>query len=215
VLAISSELGDNKENLKALANAFNAKDNAYGEYVGVFLASQGYNEGIDLKAVRHIHIFEPLLTFASDQQTIGRAARYCSHSDLDQNKGEWTVRIHRYISQEPKDMSIFNINYYNERIEYFGREIQRMEETLKTLPKGASDTKAALKADITYLKDELNALGKKRKEIEKMNLQNVQMVDEQIGKEAMERTMAMMRIYDAMKRASIDFLLLRDFHGLR
>jgi chromosome segregation ATPase len=77
--------------------------NKYGEYVSLFLASQNYNEGIDLKAVRHIHIFEPLITWASDKQTIGRAARYCSHIDLD--KKEWDVNIHRYISDLPNELS--------------------------------------------------------------------------------------------------------------
>ena len=102
ILAVSTQMGTNKgEELSAMVKLYNSSMNKYGEYVKLFLASQNYNEGIDLKAVRHIHIFEPLITWASDKQTIGRAARLCSHVDLDKNKDEWNVSIHRYISDLP------------------------------------------------------------------------------------------------------------------
>ena len=100
ILAVSTQLGVNKgDDLDKMRALYNASFNKNGEYVQLFLASQNYNEGIDLKAVRHIHIFEPLITWASDKQTIGRAARLCSHADLD--KGDWNVRIHRYMSNFP------------------------------------------------------------------------------------------------------------------
>ena len=112
VLVTQNEIGDKGEesgklsksaglNLKDIMEVYNHPENRYGEYVNVMLASQGFNEGLDLKAVRHIHMFEPLLTMASDKQTIGRAARFCSHGDLDITKGEWTVQIHRYMSDLP------------------------------------------------------------------------------------------------------------------
>jgi len=100
ILAVSTQLGVNKgDDLDKMRALYNATFNKNGEYVQLFLASQNYNEGIDLKAVRHIHIFEPLITWASDKQTIGRAARLCSHADLD--KGDWNVHIHRYMSNFP------------------------------------------------------------------------------------------------------------------
>lgn len=105
ILAISTEFGEETgntgENLHELIKIYNSSENKYGEFVHLMLASQGYNEGIDLKAVKHIHFFEPLVTMASDKQTLGRAARYCSHSDLDRDKGEWIVKVHRYMSDLP------------------------------------------------------------------------------------------------------------------
>ena len=105
ILAISTEIGEEAgntgENLHELIKIYNSPENKNGELVHVMLASQNYNEGIDLKGVRHIHFFEPLITMASDKQTIGRAARYCSHSELDRDKGEWTVQVHRYMSDLP------------------------------------------------------------------------------------------------------------------
>jgi hypothetical protein len=96
ILATSKETS-----VDTLINAFNNAKNASGELVQVFLATQKFNEGIDLKAVKHIHIFEPLVTMASDLQTIGRARRYCSHSQLPHD--EWKVEIHRYMADMPVD----------------------------------------------------------------------------------------------------------------
>jgi len=70
------------------------------------IATQNFNEGLDLKAVRHIHIFEPLVSMAGDLQTIGRARRYCSHQMLDKSKDEWNVRIWRYISVFGEDLKL-------------------------------------------------------------------------------------------------------------
>lgn len=89
------------ENVKKLLEIYNHPENRYGEYIHVMLASNAFNEGLDLKAVRHIHFFEPLVTMASDKQTLGRAARLCSHGDLNKSTGEWNVNIHRYMSDYP------------------------------------------------------------------------------------------------------------------
>jgi len=118
ILVTSKEMGDdgtgqNKsagERLKKMLKVFNHPDNRYGDIVHVMLASNSYNEGIDLKAVRHIHFFEPLVTMASDKQTLGRAARFCSHADLDREKGEWTVSVHRYMSHYPVNIELNTTN---------------------------------------------------------------------------------------------------------
>lgn len=103
ILAITTQLGiDKGKELSDMIKLYNAPFNKNGEFVNLILASQSYNEGMDLKGVRHIHIFEPLLTWASDKQTIGRAARNCSHSDL--RLRDWTVDIHRYISNFPEEV---------------------------------------------------------------------------------------------------------------
>ena len=87
-----------EKNFDAFIRVYNSDDNRYGELISIMVATQNFNEGLDLKAVRHIHIFEPLLTIASDLQTLGRARRYCSHAALDKAKGEWTVKVWRYMS---------------------------------------------------------------------------------------------------------------------
>lgn len=80
--------------------AFNDPGNDRGDRIHVMVATQRYNEGIDLKSVRHIHVFEPLINHTADLQVQGRAVRMCSHSGLDFEK-DWTVTMHRYFSKPP------------------------------------------------------------------------------------------------------------------
>ena len=90
--------GENLQELRALFN------NPKNDTVKIFLATQNYNESLDLKGVQHVHIFEPLLSQQQLQQTIGRAVRYCSHADLDTKK-DWTVTVHSYISLLPYEVT--------------------------------------------------------------------------------------------------------------
>lgn len=82
------------DNLQKIINIYNDKNNLQGQRIHVILASDGYNQGVDLKGVKHIHILEPFLKIMSDKQAIGRAVRHCSHSDFPKDK--WNVMIHRY-----------------------------------------------------------------------------------------------------------------------
>jgi hypothetical protein len=98
ILVISTELGTNPaENLHELLKIYNHPDNKNGELIHIMLASNKYNESIDLKDVAHIHLFEPLVTMASEKQAIGRAVRFCSFANKDRSKGEWKVMVHRYM----------------------------------------------------------------------------------------------------------------------
>ena len=215
VMAISSDLSDDKEKLKSLVSAFNMAENSRGEYIQLFLASQGYNEGIDLRAVKHVHIFEPLLTFASDKQTIGRAARYCSHSNLNREQGEWTVKIHRYISDKPTDLSIFNLNYLRERTQYFIEWSETLQQRYDALPplKELKQKRNDLQGEIKKIMQMIRELQKKTKQIEKMNLKNVEMIDQKITNEALARTRELLVVYTLIKEASVDYLLFKDFHA--
>ena len=216
VMAISGDLVGNKDNLKKLVSAFNHPDNAKGEYIQLFLASQGYNEGIDLHGIRHVHMFEPLLTFAANKQTIGRAARYCSHADLSLSKGEWTVSIHRYISDTPLDLSMFNEHYMTARMAYLKEQVQQLEERVNKTKGSYYDVlRSNYKNEISSYKEQIKELEKKMKQVMKMNLTNVKMIDRQLTSEAIESTKDMMKMYDAMKMAAIDYLLFKDFHSTR
>jgi hypothetical protein len=219
VLAITNELGEDKNNLNAIVKMYNQSQNIKGEYIHVFLASQGYNEGVDLRGVKHVHIFEPLITFAMDKQTIGRAARYCSHSDLDHGQGEWTVSVHRYISDQPEDLSTFNLNYLQDRIKYLEEEVVRMDtlekETKKRLTleqRGLDTAYIELIQEISTYKKNIQELKKKAKEVEKLNIKSVEMVDEKISQEAKKRIQEMTFVYNAMKLSAVDYLVFRDFH---
>lgn len=92
---------DTESSRSDMLSIVNHPANARGELVHVVLASQGFNEGIDLLSVRHVHLFEPLVSYHAEKQTIGRAVRHCSHAQLRKEFGEWTIRVHRYFSTIP------------------------------------------------------------------------------------------------------------------
>jgi hypothetical protein len=189
ILAINSELGEGVTaplNMEFFMKVYNNSLNVNGELVHCFVASQNFNEGLDMKAVRHIHIFEPLVTMAADLQTIGRARRYCSHEDLDQDN--WTVDIHRYFSELP--------------IEH-----QTQSEIVKKVNemKAVDETTFQTKKDLTDHK-------KKIKSMEKMLQTEARAIDEFIYMQAREKMKELFTIYKSMEEASADCSALDQYH---
>lgn len=225
ILAVQKEIGEEGsstagKNLHEMIKLYNSPQNKNGEYIHVMLASQGFNEGIDLKAVRHIHIFEPLVTMASDKQTLGRAARYCSHADLDRDKGEWTVTIHRYMSDLPIDLARPNLPVMQHNIGVVQRELMDFERQLGELPKagkgvgqGAKEEKARLKEAIKIRKAVLKKEEKAVRDAEKQDVKNIESIDAFIYKESKERMLELFTVYHSMKESAMDCRLLSSFHS--
>lgn len=86
--------------LADLVSIFNSASNSRGEYVHVLLASGSFLESMDLKAVRHVHLLDPLLSAAAFEQAVGRAVRRCSHAQLP-DRTHWTVTVHSYLAAAP------------------------------------------------------------------------------------------------------------------
>ena len=222
ILAITNEISPGKKdekdvsagkNLHEMIKIYNSAANKNGEYVHVFLASQGFNEGIDLKGVRNIHIFEPLVTWASDKQTLGRAVRYCSHADLDRDKGEWVVRVYRYMSEMPLDIYKGANDKQELNKQSVKNAIDEAEAQLRALDKKTQKAEIAkVKAIITDKKKELRAIEKELRANKKIDINNVHNIEEVIHAEAKERMMALMNIYQAMKEAAVDCRIMQEFH---
>ena len=178
ILAINTELGEelgnSGYNLAELLKIYNHAENKYGDIIHVMLASNKYNTGIDLKAVRHIHIFEPAISMASDLQTLGRARRFCSHSHLNRALGEWTVDIHRYMS----DLPVIKVADISELRKQLQEEIVELDvkianignkDMIKTAKKAVKDKEKEIikvekgkanKTDLSQLQKELKDLEK-------------------------------------------------------
>lgn len=199
ILAVASDLGSSAGALDTLLSVFNKPENKHGELVQIVLASQNFNEGIDLKAVRHIHFFEPLVTMASDKQTIGRAARYCSHADLDRDAGEWSVQIHRYASAEP----VIPVN----------TTLANLTVQLKAL---AAALRKAKKDDDNDAVTNIQAQQKDLKVLQSIlttgKNANIN-IEEQIFRESRERIKDIFTIYQCMKEAALDCRVLHRFHS--
>ena len=129
----TTQLSSKTDALK-LVNYFNQDKNVHGEYCQIMLASQKFNEGLDLKAVRHVHIMEPL-SYAMEIQTIGRARRHCSHKQFS-NMDEWTVKVHRYMNTLPTTSGT-NVSIMSKSslrgLSRDEKEFQRMEKEAKPL----------------------------------------------------------------------------------
>ena len=62
---------------------FNNPKNKDGGFLKVVLGTQAIMEGISFKNVRQVHIVDPWWNDSRTLQVVARAARFCSHQDLD------------------------------------------------------------------------------------------------------------------------------------
>ena len=162
IMATNVDLGEDGgnagKNLHELLRIYNHPDNKDGEHVHVMLASNKYNESIDMKAIGHLHMFEPFVTMAAEKQFIGRAVRTCSHVAKDRSKGEWIVHIHRYMSDKPILVPV-DKGPARQKIQ---DEINALEDTIATLA-----DKEAFKIAQKKYKDKEKEIAKVQKLVEK------------------------------------------------
>lgn len=94
------------EDRQKLQNLFNQDNNINGEKIGLFLVSSTGAEGLNLRAVRHVHIFEPYWSYSRIGQVKARARRFMSHSALPPEERNFKTFI--YISVPPKQVTDFD-----------------------------------------------------------------------------------------------------------
>ena len=89
-----------------LLQRFNARPrNVFGDDIRIIVLDTAYKEGIDLFDVKYVHLFEPLLNYADEQQAIGRATRLCGQKGLHFEDG-WKVHVYKYdyiLTEQMKD----------------------------------------------------------------------------------------------------------------
>lgn len=89
---------ETKEEIKAV---FNQQTNANGSKLKIMLGSPSSKEGISFYNVQQVHILEPYWNYSRMLQIIGRAVRYCSHKNLEEEKR--AVRVYIYLATHPKE----------------------------------------------------------------------------------------------------------------
>ena len=90
----------------AAVTAFNSDND-----VQVFLISRAGAEGIDLKGVRIVILFDPSWTDETEKQIIARAVRYKSHAHLP--KSQRNVTVYRIIVQKPPHAALTDDRPYS------------------------------------------------------------------------------------------------------
>lgn len=200
-LELDADLKSANNNLCWILKIFNSPENKDGKLIHVFIASQKYNESNDFKAIRHVHIFEPLVSMVSDAQTIGRGRRNCSHSSLDQKLGQWVVNVHRYFSDRPSTLQVQVVDTVGIQakldaiIVQIGNLKKKDPENRKRLHEEKKKYDSALKKD------------------KKVNSDNIVIIDQKIYDDAKRRMVVMQLTTQAMKESALDCSLLSEFHN--
>jgi superfamily II DNA or RNA helicase len=113
-----------KEEIKQI---YNQKENKDGSRIKIMLGSPSVKEGVSFKRVRQVHILEPYWNMSRILQIIGRAIRFCSHSDVP--KVDRNVEVYLYLAtrngEETIDQYIWSLAKEKDKI------IQSFETVLK------------------------------------------------------------------------------------
>ena len=78
--------------------------NLYGKYLRIVEISSALSEGISFLSISDLHIMEAQWKMYKQEQIIGRAIRFCSHSALPQD--ERTVKVFVYLGIAPSDIDV-------------------------------------------------------------------------------------------------------------
>ena len=94
-------LVDNNLAAGSMTQAFNIDENVLGKQIKIVIASRRWYEGIDMAALRHIHLADPFESALQEIQAVGRGVRFCSHAGLT-NATQRTVTVVRWYSVSPR-----------------------------------------------------------------------------------------------------------------
>lgn len=87
--------GSNKDiikvKLKDAVSKFSSPSNKNGEQIKILIGTEVIKEGVDFKNIRQLFILDMWYNKGWYDQIIGRAARYCSHIDLDSEYRNVTI----------------------------------------------------------------------------------------------------------------------------
>lgn len=144
------------------------------------LASNKFNESIDLKDVSHMHFFEAFVDMASEKQALGRAVRYCSFANKNRTAGEWKVFVHRYMSDKPIIVPI-DKNPIRQKLQ---EAISELEEQITH-----AGSKEAIKLGQKATKAVQTQISKLEKQIEKGKATREQLKPLQIELQTLEKAL--------------------------
>jgi hypothetical protein len=107
LLTGSEELSPN--NAKSI-DAARAATNVYGEDVKVIIGSQIAGEGLDLRYIREVFVFDSWYHLNKLEQIIGRGIRNCSHAALPLEKRNCTITllVNSYADGETETIDMYS-----------------------------------------------------------------------------------------------------------
>ena len=122
-------------NNTAVINVARSIENADGSKIKVIVGSQVAGEGLDLKAIREVHILEGWFHLSKAEQIVGRGIRYCSHQALPRNQRNCTINM--YVNVFPMELNKETIDLYSYRTAM--NKATRVGNVSRALKEGAAD----------------------------------------------------------------------------
>jgi superfamily II DNA or RNA helicase len=112
--------GDQPDDMKREIQAvFNNPNNKNGSKIKLILGTPSIKEGVSLLRVRQVHIMEPYWNMSRLDQIMGRAIRFCSHKDMEEEEREVIVYIYMAVHpsiKETIDQKIMHIALNKQKI---------------------------------------------------------------------------------------------------
>jgi len=122
-------------NNPALVNAARGPSNTYGKKIKVIVGSQVAGEGLDLKAIREIHILEGWFHLSKEEQIVGRGIRYCSHNGLHMSERNCTINLYVNVFPPTINKETIDQNSYRTAMS----KAVRVGHVSRALKQGAAD----------------------------------------------------------------------------
>lgn len=110
-------------------------NNSDGSKIKVIVGSQVAGEGLDLRAIREVHILEGWFHLSKEEQIIGRGIRYCSHQGLEYKNRNCTIFL--YANVFPEAVNKETIDQYSYRTAM--NKAVRVGNVSRALKQGAAD----------------------------------------------------------------------------
>ena len=128
----SLPLSPNNTGVVNVARDISNKD---GGRIKVVVGSQVAGEGLDLRAIREVHILEGWFHLSKQEQIVGRGIRYCSHNALSRENRNCTIYL--YVNSFPAEVNKETIDQYTYRTAM--NKAVRIGNISRALKRGAAD----------------------------------------------------------------------------
>ena len=104
-----------------------APQNLHGEVCKIIVTHGKDYEGLDISALRGVHIGDPLFSTGADMQAVGRGARHCGHAGLSGDALE--IVVNRYFATPPaRTLEAANVGGKGKRAETKLAKVEAMLE---------------------------------------------------------------------------------------
>jgi len=101
----------NDEDRLKVISEYNDPSNNNGDNIKVLIMTEAAQEGLNLLAVRRLHILEQPVNKTSLDQVIGRAVRYKSHLGLPEDQRNVTILNYFITLEDPFDTTAYSSDY--------------------------------------------------------------------------------------------------------